>query len=651
MASVQRSLSRRLGAITGPLPKSAAAAQQGPLRTFTTSLTTLQEDTKRQSPTQYQAPPLDTTSKSHAERAWASASRQSSSVDPVLQRRQDAERVEQSTIDSLRTAIRESNFSAGWSIYRTLKRNGQLDQLNIKDWNALIRMRRAVEVVWGRSAGYNVTIRDIRGMIEEMKACGIQPDVGTHVLIASVHARAGNIEAIEKEWQMVDAMGEPRPVVARTLTAQAKARSVTHWEEALQELQNMKDEGEDRGSLMGLLNALLTSALQQKSDERYQRAMELGKKLGLEPDGATWDVIIGYEAKRNVPEARRLLNEKARKGFGRTIRSYNYILRGYANMGRQVDALQIFNEMERYKVPANTATYNIMLGAYAASGDAIAVMRIYLAMVAAKINANRQTHQILAQGVGPRIVQEGDVRKIVRQAGGYPNRIMTRGLMEGLYYCREHEKALLVFREYRSEHAIDAIRWPMRAEIYTTAVGAYARQGMLEEAEALFAEMKSHGYHLNKHLAAALLSMYTKPERHGDPVFKAKCKEVFETLQNDPKNLPDASTYALMVQSEVGPEDRLNDAAIGYLKEFGERVEMGVLDFSPSTQHLMRYHLNVVGEGNWELGLERVKKGDVQSWGRDPQPRVPWVGEGQIEGNEGEDGDAVVQGGEGKKGE
>ncbi|KAJ3034311.1 hypothetical protein HK097_004548, partial [Rhizophlyctis rosea] len=517
---------------------------------------------------------------SHAERMWNNTRGHSvRRADPVKQRKTDEERVQQQIMESLRTAFRENNFSEAWALYRNICRTGHTHLLNIRDWNSLIRMRRVVEVVWGRSASYPHKIKDIREILRKMQEAGVKPEVGTYVLIASIHAREGHVAETEAEFRTIESLGYPRPAVARTMLAQAKAHSIAHWDEALSELQSMTSSSTsaEEGAIMGLYNALLTSALSQKDFTRYQKTIDLGTSLNIKPDGATWDAMISFEALRNPEEAHKLLQRKARENpeLGRTVRSYNAILRGFVNKESTTKALAIFNEMERYRVLANTATYNIMLSAYGKSRDPVAVMRIYIAMLAAKINANRQSHQLLAKACAPKITTEGDVRKLIRSAGGFPNRILYRALLEGFSANSENEKATIVYREFKRENSIDPEKWPMKAEIYSAGVSAYCRVGKVEEAEVVLEEAKSKGLTLTRFMGNAMLYAYTQPSVRSDPSYKEKCRQVFEELKNSKGNEPDASIYALLARGETGEGKELSEGAVEYLREFGQLLREG----------------------------------------------------------------------------
>ncbi|KAJ3288404.1 hypothetical protein HK104_008186 [Borealophlyctis nickersoniae] len=548
-------------------------------------------------------------------------------------RDRDSAMVKDYTQDALRRALRVGNAKEAHTAYQYLQRSRQLQGMTVNDWNLLIRLLRRSHVVWGRAADRKSKALGLMKYVDEMKANGVEPDTSTYVTLASTWANAGDVERTKFFLEEIERNGLPPSRVSAVLLATAKAWQGDNVEEVLKEVEIMLKGAsggiEGIGHAMGAYNSVLQSCANRKDAEGYKRCLEFANTFDLKPDGATFDSMINFEAvarqPANLEEAKRLLQQKVRLGYGRTTRAYNSLLQGNIMQGQHDEALKIFEEMEKNNVPANFGTYNIMLFAYDRLDDPAAALRIYLAMLVAHVSPTRSTHKGLTSALARHLNDPDDLKKLITAAGGFPSKSLYRAVIEGATEVGNADVALLIFNDYQREHAGNHLRWPLNTEIYNALFDVLGKSvGRMGEAEGLLKDMEMRGLKPNLYTFHSIITGYTIRRNRDVPGHKEAVRRLFEKTR-ETWQLPrmNGYSYSRLLLSVWLPWERLNDEAIEYLKDLGQQLKMGRATIFPEKEMMNAAALKVVGNGDIELGLERIKEGDVENWGREPFETKP----------------------------
>ncbi|KAJ3292220.1 hypothetical protein HK104_005490 [Borealophlyctis nickersoniae] len=551
-------------------------------------------------------------------------------------RGRDSAMVKDYTPDDLRRAVRVGNAKEAHTAYRYLQRSRQLQGLTVNDWNLLIRLLRRAHVVWGRAADRKSKALAFMKYVDEMKGNGVEPDTSTYVTLASTWAYAGDVERTKFFLQEIERKGLPPSRVTAVLLATARAWQGDNVEEVLKEVEIILRGASSGiygiGHVMGAYNSVLESCANRRDAEGYMRCLEFANTFDLKPDGATFDFMINLEAVArqpgNLEEAKRLLEQKVRLGYGRTTRAYNSLLQGNILQGQHDEALKIFEEMEKNNVPANVETYNNMLVAYDRLDDPTAALRTYLAMLVAHVSPTRSTHKRLTSALARHLNDPDDLKNLITAAGGFPSKSLYRAVIKGATELGNADVAFLILNDYQREHAGNPLRWPLNTEMYNALFDLLGKSvGRMGETEGLLKDMEMHGLVPNLYTFNSIVTGYTIRRNRDVPGHKEAVRRLLEKARGDWQlaRMMNGYSYSRLLLSVWLPWERLNDEAIEYLKDLGQQLEMGRTSslFSLESEPMIAAALKVVGNGDIELGLERIKKGDVENWGTDPLARRP----------------------------
>ncbi|KAJ7517631.1 hypothetical protein O6H91_21G032400 [Diphasiastrum complanatum] len=329
--------------------------------------------------------------------------------------------------------------------------------------------------------------KEALALYEQMKQENVQPNNVTYVVLLNACASIAALEQGKQLHSNIIKGGFESDVIigntlidmyvkcgciadAREVFIKMGERDVVSWtamiagyahqrldKEALALYEQMKHEGvqPNRVTYMVLLNACASSATLEQGKHLHADII----RSGFESDVIIGNTLVDMYAKCGCIEN---AHEVFVKMKGQDMVSWNTLIAGYAQQGLGKEALALYEQMKKKGVPTNNVTFVILLKACAS---------------VAALELGKQLHcDIIRSGC------ELDVT-------------VGSALIDMYGKCGSLEQARQVFNKMSER---DVISWSVM-------IAGYVQQGLVEEAFALYEEMKQEGMQTNSVTCVILL--------------------------------------------------------------------------------------------------------------------------------------------------
>ncbi|KAI8906587.1 hypothetical protein DFJ77DRAFT_194349 [Powellomyces hirtus] len=510
-----------------------------------------------------------------------------------------------STSQDLITLIRSGNARQAHNLFVQLDYKNDLQPLGIAEYNALFRLMRRHPIPQHKKTTAETRVVTAEKIWQAMVRNGVRPNSSTYVAMATAYAMNGQVKEVDDILAQVAAKGWR---LSHGQEIRLLALSSMQPDTSLAELRTVLENNPEKAKeVASVYNKLLQSYSTAFDDAGFTATLKLGQEFSIPPDGATYDNLIFHFAinKRQMDEARAMMEQRAENGYGRTTRGYNTLLRGYLKDQNVKGVHKTFSEMTENGVPMNEATYNCLLALSAMRKDALGAMTTYLKLRAFQGNApNYGSRAVLARAVQH---YRGEIFQLVIKAGGQPSEHIYRTLIIGASDDDLPDVALRFIQEYRKHHAMNPGRFRLSQIILTLELACICRKNNVAEAETFFEQHFAnspcgpYGYN-------GMIMMYKRAQ------LPEKALEMYEHMLRYGLK-PNMFTFGSLIESSWNFAPHLTPLTIRYLRVMAAGgLDMSEVSYDQSEAVYLAFQ--IVGHGDFHKGVQRIESGeeiDVES--------------------------------------
>ncbi|KAJ3005494.1 hypothetical protein HKX48_000646 [Thoreauomyces humboldtii] len=488
-------------------------------------------------------------------------------------------------------------------------------------YNALLRlMRRFARSTHGVDSREN-RVHTAERIIMEMLKRKVAPNTATFAALANAYALNGQVADVERVLYEVEQRGW---VMMNGEAIRMLAVAETDPAKATQELKRVfEKKGVDPQRYNSVYNAVLDKTSREDNEAVFDKVLALGRKHGLQPDAATFDILINHFSVKvgNMDEARALIAEKESRGMVPGTRTYNALLRGASNENDWTRLLAIFEEMRNKGIAYDAGSYTFAINAYAAQGKALQAMRVFIDMLAAKQRPSDASRSAIARAIIHGTKAEDSVALLISRAGGFVAYKIFRHIAQGMADQRQFVRLASLFKEMEVERQKKPHLWVPDFYLLGQEISSYARESMIEDARILFekhylptdgggvdfgprpSEEKAYGFN-------AMLIAYGGTANR-DPI---KAREVYRQMVERDIPVSNVTIDALLASTCSDQMLKIDEQVLGYLRDASARnllvkARAGTPKRGkPGT--LINQALTAIGHGDIKAGIARISQGE-----------------------------------------
>ncbi|CAG8494070.1 762_t:CDS:2 [Dentiscutata erythropus] len=420
------------------------------------------------------------------------------------------------------------------------------------------------------TASYNVLIKiyslsknyeKIQQLVDEMLKAGITPDVRTFGELMSVYAKLAKVNsALALLHKMINLGIRPNSHIYTSLIELFANINDTESMEKI--FHNMITDGVRPQEI----TYYMLTAGYCNADNVYKafRICRIMLETGIEPTARIYNALISLFAERGDPSSAYLLfNEMRSYGMTPDVYTYNSLIHVNVKSGDLRKAEDTLMHMEFAGIKPQTATYNILLHAYVERKDMERAREIYNEMLESSIHPDNYTFCCLIDGFRA----EGDLETAISlfkhmehnyslnpdahiytvlihghlQKGDFlsaknlyetmilrnikPTYVTFAVLIDGharygdLEFARILVSKLvsqpsLAFGDEQTQGEFWQEKVTIPAQVFTPLMDAYAKQGNVDAARAIFEEMVKLNIPRNAHAYTILMDAYRRVHNH-----------------------------------------------------------------------------------------------------------------------------------------
>ncbi|KAJ7540213.1 hypothetical protein O6H91_10G005500 [Diphasiastrum complanatum] len=387
-----------------------------------------------------------------------------------------------------------------------------MSERNVVSWNAMI-------------AGYaqNGLGKEALDLYEQMKQEGMQPNNVTFVLLLNACASLAALEQGKQLHSEIIKRGfQSDVVVGRTLVDMYAKCGCT--EDARELFDNMSERN------VVSWNAMIAGYAQNGLGKEALDLYEQMKQEGVHPDNVTFILLLKACANLEALEQGKQLHSKIiKRGFQSDLVVCSTLVHMYAKCGCTEDARELFDNMSERDVVSWTA----MIGEHAQNGLGKDALALYEQMKQEGVQPDNVTFVLLLKACASLAALEQGKQlhsEIIKK--GFQLDVVVGNTLVDMYTkcgCTEHAREVF---DNMSER--DVVSW-------TAMIAGYAKNGIAQEALALFEQMQREGMKPDEVTYISVLSACA----HSGLVDQGRY--VFDSIYKNNVVTPSKEHYACMV--------------------------------------------------------------------------------------------------------
>lgn len=218
-------------------------------------------------------------------------------------------------------------------------------------------------------------------------------------------------------------------------------------------------------------------------------------------------VMVGFYREGMVDKVEEVWKEFVRVGCASNIYSFNVLMATYRDHGRMEDALRVWEEMEDKGLKRDAVAYNTIIGGFCSAGEVQRAEEIYREMVMQGVESTCITFEHLIHGY----CEIGDVDSVMMlykdmcRRKFSPSSSTVNVIIRLL--CDKNEISAASDFWWRAAMKHEAA---LERENYESLVKGLCREGKMEEALKVQAEMVIKGFESNADMYGAFIDGYDK---------------------------------------------------------------------------------------------------------------------------------------------
>ncbi|CAG8602097.1 25965_t:CDS:1 [Gigaspora margarita] len=239
-----------------------------------------------------------------------------------------------------------------------------------------------------------------------------------------------------------------------------------------------------------LIHANVKSGDLRKAEDTFMH-MEFA---GIKPQTATYNILLhAYVERKDIERAREIYNEMLESSIHPDNYTFCCLIDGFRAEGDLETAISLFKHMEyNYSLNPDAHIYTVLIHGHLQKGDFLSAKNLYETMILRNIKPTYVTFAVLIDGHA----RHGDLefaRKLVSKLISQPSLAFGDEQREGEFW---QEKATIP------------------AQVFTPLMDAYAKQGNVDAARAIFEEMVKLNIPRNAHAYTILMDAYRRVHNH-----------------------------------------------------------------------------------------------------------------------------------------
>jgi len=349
-----------------------------------------------------------------------------------------------------------NDLQAARSLFERMKAQGYVD---IISYNTLLKGL-ALTQAWAQT----------ESLLEEMRACCIQPNCVTYNSLINAAVKAENMSYV---WRFVEDMGRQNvPVDEYTCSILTKVLRLTQNREDVDRALRLIDRAAaasqddvffstlldacirlgDHARLKQILARLQRSRVSlsahtagvlikaygftRQIDLAWQVWYDMADRWRLERTEATYGCMLEACVQcGSMDDALGVFRELQEKLPGRTQtgRLHTLLIKGFAQRKEMHRALQVYEDMKEQDVPASLVTFNVLIDACARVGDMVKASELFTEMVTLAVEPDLITYSTVIKGC----CVQGDLDRAVQlfgtmqRKGIRPDAVLFNSILDG----------------------------------------------------------------------------------------------------------------------------------------------------------------------------------------------------------------------------
>lgn len=389
------------------------------------------------------------------------------------------------------------------------------DHVDVISYNTLMKQH----------VGEGESSASAEALLEEMRLCGIKPNIATYNSIMSGAIAVGDFG---KAWRIVDAMESSKlgvdaytiSILFKGFRRESQSFDKAFIDRALALIRKHSVKVDDV-----LMSAVLEACSRLKDPQRLLHALDIFKQSGwtMPKDCAmhTYGTLIkAYGQSRQLPLAWKLWRELTSDGTIPGEQIYGVMIDALVTNGRLDDAVKLFEEMkqkhaEHIESQGFAVAYAMIIRGYAQRKECAKALRCYDEMIKNGTKVSIVVFNTLIDACS----RVGDMDSAARlfhemvQAECVPDLITYSTLIKGYCVCGAMDQAMQLFMVMRKTGIQpDAI-------VYNSLLDGCAKKQMQTLCEQVVRDMEDDSVKLSNHSVSILVKLYGRV-RNLDEAFK-----------------------------------------------------------------------------------------------------------------------------------
>ncbi|KAL0416895.1 UNVERIFIED_CONTAM: Pentatricopeptide repeat-containing protein [Sesamum latifolium] len=242
----------------------------------------------------------------------------------------------------------------------------------------------------------------------------------------------------------------------------------------------------------------------------------LKRQPGFKHDGHTYTTMVGILGRaRQFGAINKLLDQMVNDGCQPNIVTYNRLIHSYGRANYLNEAIGVFNQMQKVGCEPDRVTYCTLIDIHAKAGYLDVAIDMYQRMQEAGLSPDTFTYSVIINCLGKLATwlqpTSCFVRWLIRAGAGFePDKVTYSIVMEVLGHCGYLDEAEAVFTEMKRKN------WVPDEPVYGLLVDLWGKAGNVEKAWEWYQAMLSAGLCPNVPTCNSLLSAFLRVHRLRD---------------------------------------------------------------------------------------------------------------------------------------
>jgi len=385
-------------------------------------------------------------------------------------------------------------------------------------------------------------------LVEEMRLCGIKPNLATYNSFLNGSVAAGDFG---KAWRCIDSMERSGlgadaytiSIIFKGFKQECRCMDASFIDRALALIKKFQIKLDEV-----LVSSALEACSRLKDARRLANALDTFKRSGwtmkecnMQTSGT---LIKAYGHNRQLPLAWQLWREIAGKGVPASEQLYGQMIDALVTNCRLDDAMVLFAEMKRTHgktigSQGFAVAYAIIIRGHAQRKESAKALGLYEEMIANGTKVGLVVFNTLVDACSRVMDVQGAARifQDMIDAQCLPDLITYSTLIKGYCACGEMDQAMQLFVVMRQKQIQpDAI-------VYNSLLDGCAKKQMVALCEKVLADMQDTGVSLSNHSVSILVKLYGRSR---------DLEKAFSVVDDIPKRygfVPNVAVFTCLMQA------------------------------------------------------------------------------------------------------